>query len=286
MSFGETLRAAREARGLTASQLAASTRLLVQIVEGLENENFKRIPAAIYGRGFVKMYCETVGLDPRPMVAEFSELYERHRNAPDKVTPPPKPQKAAAVPAPAAPPPPPPPPPPAAEPAPAAPPPPPPPPPPAPRAEPAAPAPTPPPRRSYGELFEQSYAQEEEKQGPSAVDKFRSTMSNVSSGVFANVRKLPPNTGRIATVAVGAAIIVALLAWGMSILYRATTPDARDAEETGRPAQRQQPDKAAAANPPAQPKPASPAAGKPQPKPPRSGDLRVSGIVIPPLYVD
>ena len=52
MSFGETLRTAREAKGLTTSQLAAATRILVQVIEGLEKENFKRIPAAIYGRGW------------------------------------------------------------------------------------------------------------------------------------------------------------------------------------------------------------------------------------------
>jgi len=46
MSFGQTLRAAREAKGLTTSELAASTHLLVQIVEGLENEDFQ--DAAVY----------------------------------------------------------------------------------------------------------------------------------------------------------------------------------------------------------------------------------------------
>ena len=53
MSFGQTLRAAREAKGITTSELAARTHLLVQIVEGLENEDFRRIPAPSYGRGFV-----------------------------------------------------------------------------------------------------------------------------------------------------------------------------------------------------------------------------------------
>ena len=45
MSFGQTLRNAREAKGLSTSELAAQTHLLVQIVEGLENEDFRRIPA-------------------------------------------------------------------------------------------------------------------------------------------------------------------------------------------------------------------------------------------------
>ena len=68
MPFGQTLRAAREAKGLSTSELAAQTHLLVQVVEGLENEDFRRIPAPIYGRGFVKLYCETVGLDPKQII--------------------------------------------------------------------------------------------------------------------------------------------------------------------------------------------------------------------------
>ena len=59
-SFGETLRNAREAKGLTTSQIAAKTRMLVQIVEEMENEDFHRIAAPIYGRGFVKLYAEYI----------------------------------------------------------------------------------------------------------------------------------------------------------------------------------------------------------------------------------
>ena len=96
MSFGQTLRAAREAKGLSTSELAAQTHLLVQIVEGLENEDFRRIPAPIYGRGFVKLYCETVGLEPKPLQAEFMTLYNLKKDAPGKM-PPPAPPKPAPV---------------------------------------------------------------------------------------------------------------------------------------------------------------------------------------------
>ena len=100
MSFGQTLRAAREAKGLTTSELAAQTHLLVQIVEGLENEDFRRIPAPIYGRGFVKLYCETVGLEPKPLQAEFMTLYNQKKDAPEKVPPPAPPKQAPVVPPP------------------------------------------------------------------------------------------------------------------------------------------------------------------------------------------
>ena len=80
IEFGKTLREAREAKGLSISQIAETTRIMHSIIDGLENENFSGIPAPIYGRGFVKLYCETVGLDPKPMIAEFMEIYNGNRD--------------------------------------------------------------------------------------------------------------------------------------------------------------------------------------------------------------
>ena len=81
VEFGETLRKAREAKGLSAGDIAKTTHIMVQMVEALEREDFSRIVAPIYGRGFVKLYCEAVGLDPKPLVAEFMEIYNGNRPA-------------------------------------------------------------------------------------------------------------------------------------------------------------------------------------------------------------
>ena len=75
MSLGETLRLAREEKGQTISQVAEATRMMVQIVEDLEREDFRRIAAPIYGRGFIKLYAEHLGLDPEPAIREFMEIY-------------------------------------------------------------------------------------------------------------------------------------------------------------------------------------------------------------------
>lgn len=75
MEFGKTLRAAREARGKSIEEVARETRLMSQIIVDLENENMSRIAAPIYGRGFVKLYCEAVGLEARPMIDEFMKVY-------------------------------------------------------------------------------------------------------------------------------------------------------------------------------------------------------------------
>ena len=74
MEFGKTLRAAREARGFTIAQVSETTHIMASVVEGLEKEDFSRIAAPIYGRGFVKLYCEAVGLEAKPLVDEFMAI--------------------------------------------------------------------------------------------------------------------------------------------------------------------------------------------------------------------
>ena len=74
IEFGKTLCSAREAKGYTVSQIAEMTHLKSSIIEGLENEDFSKIAAPIYGRGFVKLYCEAVGLEAKPFVDEFMAI--------------------------------------------------------------------------------------------------------------------------------------------------------------------------------------------------------------------
>lgn len=71
MALGEELRAARLAKKETTSEVAAATRMKIQIVEDLEKEEFGRIAAPIYGKGFIRLYAEHVGLDPHPLIADY-----------------------------------------------------------------------------------------------------------------------------------------------------------------------------------------------------------------------
>ena len=71
MALGEKLCNARLALKKSTSEIAAATNMKVQTVDDIEREDFRRIPAAIYARGFIKLYAETVGLDPAPLIAEY-----------------------------------------------------------------------------------------------------------------------------------------------------------------------------------------------------------------------
>jgi cytoskeletal protein RodZ len=79
--FGAGLRAAREAKGLSLRDIAASTKISVAALDGLERDDFSRLPGGIFSRAFVREYAHAVGLDPEATVAEFLAAWsERERD--------------------------------------------------------------------------------------------------------------------------------------------------------------------------------------------------------------
>jgi len=261
-TYSAALKRAREEKGLTPSQVASKTRLLVQIVEDLEVERFKNIPAPIYGRGFVRLYAECVGLDPAPLVADFMAAFNGTRpkvserlqtptlpateTAETEPTPEPEPEsdEAPAEPAAEAP---------AIEPIaepppvvnPFA-------------AKPIAPIDEPPPVVRGLDLFEQAervarvraaaqqmsggapsaspyitsatykpetaaaHAPSKTKESASAAENFRKGLSSVSHGVLGQAKQIPPSVWRISFLAAAATVVIALVSWACFALYRFT----------------------------------------------------------------
>jgi cytoskeletal protein RodZ len=75
--FGERLRQARTAKGVSLHQIAASTKISVGVLDSLERGDLTRLPGGIFSRAFVRAYALEVGLDPEETVTEF--LAERER---------------------------------------------------------------------------------------------------------------------------------------------------------------------------------------------------------------
>lgn len=84
--IGETLREAREARGLSLEDAAHETRIRATHLEALEREEFDRLGGDVYVRGFIRSYARAVGVDPE-------QLLETHRAStpPTRVEQPPTP---------------------------------------------------------------------------------------------------------------------------------------------------------------------------------------------------
>ncbi len=81
-SLGERLREAREARGLSPSEVSEKIRIRTVYLIAIEEENWRSVGAPVYIRGFLRTYARFLGLDPEEVVAQFGEL-EPGNSAPE-----------------------------------------------------------------------------------------------------------------------------------------------------------------------------------------------------------
>ncbi len=69
--LGQTLRAAREAKGLSLAQAEQDTRIRRAFLEALEDERYDVLPGLVYTKGFIRNYALYLGLDPQECLAAF-----------------------------------------------------------------------------------------------------------------------------------------------------------------------------------------------------------------------
>jgi cytoskeletal protein RodZ len=69
--FGGKLRQARERRGISLRQIAASTKISAAALDALERNDLSKLPGGVFSRAFVRSYATEVGLDPDETVREF-----------------------------------------------------------------------------------------------------------------------------------------------------------------------------------------------------------------------
>jgi cytoskeletal protein RodZ len=73
-SLGEKLRLAREARGITISEVAAQTRIAGRYLEAIEEDNYKPLPGGVFNKGFIKSYAKYVGVDEQEALDDYNRL--------------------------------------------------------------------------------------------------------------------------------------------------------------------------------------------------------------------
>jgi cytoskeleton protein RodZ len=71
-ALGERIRAARESRGLSLSDVGEQIRIRSVYLSAIEDENWNAIGAPVYIRGFLRTYARFLGIDPEEAVAEFN----------------------------------------------------------------------------------------------------------------------------------------------------------------------------------------------------------------------
>jgi cytoskeleton protein RodZ len=67
-TVGQSLRDARERKGLTLSEAAAQTKIKLSQLEAMERDDFSSMAAPLYVKGFVRLYAKVLGLDPAPLI--------------------------------------------------------------------------------------------------------------------------------------------------------------------------------------------------------------------------
>ncbi len=68
--FGQILRDARIRRGMNVGEVAHRLRLSEQQVEAIEAQDFSRLPAAVFLRGYIRNYANLLQLDDVPLLME------------------------------------------------------------------------------------------------------------------------------------------------------------------------------------------------------------------------
>jgi transcriptional regulator with XRE-family HTH domain len=71
MKFGDRLRQAREARGVTLDAIYQETHIAKRYLEALENSDVGALPGGIFDKGFIRSYAQYVGIDPEPILTAY-----------------------------------------------------------------------------------------------------------------------------------------------------------------------------------------------------------------------
>lgn len=69
-----SLQLLREALAVTLEEIARVTRIRVPMIRALENRDFRKLPPAIYVKGYLKSYAETLGIEPKRLIRTYGPL--------------------------------------------------------------------------------------------------------------------------------------------------------------------------------------------------------------------
>ncbi|MGB4442489.1 MAG: RodZ domain-containing protein [Coriobacteriia bacterium] len=82
MPVGDRLVALRRERGKTLSDMESATKIMGRMLIALENNRFDELPASVYVRGYIQNYAQYLGVDPAPLLEEYSRDLGARTEAP------------------------------------------------------------------------------------------------------------------------------------------------------------------------------------------------------------
>jgi cytoskeleton protein RodZ len=84
-SFGEQLRLAREARGISLREISEQTRISTRYLEAIEADDYKRLPGGIFNKSFIKAYAKHIGYDEKEALEAYMRTARDQGASPDDV---------------------------------------------------------------------------------------------------------------------------------------------------------------------------------------------------------
>ena len=81
---GPAIKLLREQRNLTLRQVSDITKIGLRYLELIEEEQFQKLPARAYLRGFLMQYAKILGYDPERVAGDYLKRYEASMNQPKK----------------------------------------------------------------------------------------------------------------------------------------------------------------------------------------------------------
>ncbi len=79
---GETLRKAREEKDLSLENMASQLNLKIEIIKALESDQYDRLAAPTYTRGYLRSYARAVDVEPESLIELFNSTQD-NTNSPE-----------------------------------------------------------------------------------------------------------------------------------------------------------------------------------------------------------
>jgi cytoskeleton protein RodZ len=93
-AVGAYLRELRERQGVSLDEISRSTRVLHHYLEALETDNMASLPAPVFAKGFIRAYCQALGVSPDEALALYEQRMGQNRAPAPSLVPPPRPAPA------------------------------------------------------------------------------------------------------------------------------------------------------------------------------------------------
>ena len=76
---GKSLKQIRERLGIDLKAISAETKISIKVLESIEEEDLKHLPARVYLKGFLKAYAQALNLDPQNLIDGYLQLFQEEK---------------------------------------------------------------------------------------------------------------------------------------------------------------------------------------------------------------